>query len=214
MDITRSYTHLIHGSSQNHRASQVDDAPLSMNMDHAIVTAAIHITSNTRIKQQKHTKLVCKDEDIDRYNQLVKKHLYDNPDPQTAEEAITTLHTAITKAVTTIKPKHVHHTKGKHGTRIQADISALGKALRCLKRGARIPNELQELTVYISIAELNFKRVGTKLRELQLGSTKRLRNGLRSGHVCTSTTDLNTFALEIMGHSSTQHSASLTTLSA
>jgi hypothetical protein len=86
-----------------------------------------------------HTKLVCKDEDIVRYNQFVQQHLNDNPQPQTTEEAITTLHTAITETVTTIKPKHVHRTKGKHGTRIQADIRALGKILRCLKRGTSLP---------------------------------------------------------------------------
>jgi hypothetical protein len=110
-----------------------------MNMDHAIVTAAIHIKSNTRIKQQKHTKLVCKDEDTERYNQLVKQHLNDNPHPKNTEEAITSLHTAITEAVSTINPQHVHRTKGKHGTRIQADIRTLGKILRCLKRGTSIP---------------------------------------------------------------------------
>jgi hypothetical protein len=166
VDITRPYYYLIYGSTQNNRL-KVDDAPLSMNMDHAIVTAAIHIKSNTRIKQQKHTKLICKDEDTERYNQLVKQHLHDNPHPQTTEEAITTLHTAITEAVTTINPQLVHRTKGKHGTRIQADIRTLRTILRCLKRGTSIPEDLKELPVYVSIAEPNVKRVGLKLRYLQ-----------------------------------------------
>jgi hypothetical protein len=61
----------------------------------------------------------------------------------------------------------VHRTKVKHGTRIQADIRALGKILRFLKRGTSIPEELKELTVYTSITEPNVKRVGTKLREVQ-----------------------------------------------
>ena len=99
----------------------------------------------------------------ERYNQLVKQHLHDNPHPQTTEEAITTLHMAITEAVTTIKPKHVHRTKGKHGTRIQADIRALGTVRRCFKRGTDIPEDLQELPVYTSIADPNAKRVGQKL---------------------------------------------------
>ena len=41
-------------------------------------------------------------------------------------------------------------------------------------------------------------------------STKRLRNGLRSERVCTSTTDVNTFVLGTMEHSSTQPSVSST----
>ena len=45
--------HILISSTAAYRitASQVDDAPLSMSMDHAIVMAAIHIKSNTRIKQ-------------------------------------------------------------------------------------------------------------------------------------------------------------------
>ena len=116
-------------------AAQVDDAPLSMGMDHAIVTAAVHITSNPRIKQSQHTKLICKDEDKDRYNDLVLQHLQTHQKPQNTEEALVNLHTAIVNAVTTIKPKHVHRTKGKYGTRLQADIRTLGKILRCLKEG-------------------------------------------------------------------------------
>jgi hypothetical protein len=132
-----------------------------MNMDHAIVTAAIHIKSNTRVKQQKHTKLICKDKDTERYNQLIKQHLHDNPNPQTKEEAITSVHTAITGAVNTIKPQHVHRTKGKHGTRVQAYIRTLGTILRCLKRGKSIPEDPQKLPVCVSIAELTVKRVLT-----------------------------------------------------
>jgi hypothetical protein len=47
--------HILISSTAAHRitASHVDDAPLSMSMDHAIVTAAIHIKSNTRIKLDK-----------------------------------------------------------------------------------------------------------------------------------------------------------------
>jgi hypothetical protein len=62
--------HILISSTAAHKvtATQVDDAPLSMGMDHAIVTAAVHITSNPQIKQPKHTKLICKDEDKDRYN--------------------------------------------------------------------------------------------------------------------------------------------------
>ena len=148
-------------------AAQVDDAPLSMGMDHAIVTAAVHITSNPRIKQSQHTKLTCKDEDKDRYNELVLQHLQTHQKPQNTEEALVNLHTAIVNAVTTIKPKHVHRTKGKYGTRLQADIRTLGKILRCLKRETNIPQELARQPVYTSIIQPNAKRVGTKLRELQ-----------------------------------------------
>ena len=136
-------------------ATQVDDAPLSMGMDHAIVTAAVHITSNPQINQPKHTKLSCKDVDKDRYNDLVRQHLQTQQTLKSTEEALVNLHTAIVNAVTTIKPKHVHCTKGKHGTRLQADIRTLGKILRCLKRETCIPQELEKQPVYTSIEQPN-----------------------------------------------------------
>jgi hypothetical protein len=90
-----------------------------MGMDHAIVTAAVHMTSNTQINQPKHTKLICKDEDKDRYNDLVLQHLQTHQTPKNTDEALVNLHTAIVNAVTTIKPKHAHRTKVKHGTLMQ-----------------------------------------------------------------------------------------------
>jgi hypothetical protein len=122
-------------AAQRVTAKQVDETTLDMGMDHALVTTAIHITSNTQIKQQAHRKLVCGGEDVGQYNQLVREHLDGHTNPQTMGEALTTLHTAITRAVTTIHPRHIHRTKGKHGTRIQADIRVLVKILRCIKRG-------------------------------------------------------------------------------
>ena len=75
------------------------------------------------------------------------------------EEALVNLHTAIVNAVTTIKPKHVHRTKGKHGTRMQADIRALGKILRCLRRDPVVINTLPRLLMSMAFPDERITRM-------------------------------------------------------
>jgi hypothetical protein len=140
-------------------------------------------------------------EDVEQYNQLVREHLdghVHHKPADTIDEALITLHTAITRAVTTIHSRHVHCTKGKHGTRIQAYIRVLGKILWCIKRGTDIPDGLQNRTGYTSIVEPNEKRVGQKLRELQQFLIRRRENGQKLGHGCTNTTDPNISTRAIM----------------
>jgi exonuclease III len=61
-------------------AVQLDETTLARNMDHVMVTAAIHIASNTVIKRQHHPKITVKTENQERYNQLVNEHMLLNSD--------------------------------------------------------------------------------------------------------------------------------------
>jgi hypothetical protein len=59
-------------------ASQIDETTLAQDMDHAMVTAAVHIASNTIIKRQNHSKLTVNAEHREQYNQLVTEHMLRN----------------------------------------------------------------------------------------------------------------------------------------
>jgi hypothetical protein len=138
-------------------------------MDHVMVTAAIHIASNTVIKRQHHPKVTVKPENQERYNQLVTEHMLLNSDTtdMSTETALHTLHGAMTTAALTIKPQHVHRSKGKAGTKLQADIRILGTALRCIKRDTQIPQHIQNSNIYTNLTDKSEESVAAEVQTLQ-----------------------------------------------
>ena len=150
-------------------AVQLDETTLARSMDHVMVTAAIHINSNTVIKRQHHPKLTVKTENQEQYNQLVSEHMLLNSDESktNTETRIHNLHEAMTTAALTIKPQHVHRSKGKIGTKLQADIRILGTALRCINRDTQIPQHILKSDIYTNLSDTTAESVAAEIKTLQ-----------------------------------------------
>jgi exonuclease III len=147
-------------------AVQLDETTLARNMDHVMVTAAIHINSNTVIKRQHHPKLKVTTENQEQYNQLVNEHMLLNSDKSNTntETTMHNLHEAMTTAALTIKPQHVHRSKGKIGTKLQADIRIMGTALRCINRDTQIPHHIINSDIYTNLPDTSAESVAAEIK--------------------------------------------------
>jgi hypothetical protein len=83
------------------------------------------------------------------------------------ETTLHSLHEAMTTAALTIKPQHVHRSKGKIGTKLQADIRILGTALRCTKRDTQIPQHIKNSDIYTNLPDKSVESVAAEVKTLQ-----------------------------------------------
>jgi hypothetical protein len=119
-------------------------------MDHSMVTAAVYITDNTKVKRVPHRKLKCPDKEADRLNNLIREYLPGYGPTGDTEHTFC-----------------VHRSKGPARLKTHNDIRALGQILRCIQREMPIPKPLLHLPVYSKINNPTAATVKKTLRKLQ-----------------------------------------------